>query len=311
MSGHPYAHPAHADSAYPLVSASQKQQQPQYQYEPNGYSQRPREQQYDVEAYDPSTGYGNENHGMMMSQLQPQRQRRDRESGYDSRPYAEQEDRRYDYEPKAPKALLEMSTDSSDGNILNKPKKQRVFKTALGDFSPKDLLKRKYWKYYAILILLSVVVALATIYHDDIIRWLQPLSEKVRDLPAGWTIWVAILFVISFPPLFGHEVICLLCGLIYGLWIGFAIVCLGTSECQLYTHSNELRTFGTVLGEWGNFLVFRYSCAARARRMEQNDITFACITRVIREGGFMIAFMARLSALPGHLTTPWKVASLS
>jgi uncharacterized membrane protein YdjX (TVP38/TMEM64 family) len=34
--------------------------------------------------------------------------------------------------------------------------------------------------------------------------------------------------VISFPPLFGHELIALLCGVIYGLWIGFAIVAAGT-----------------------------------------------------------------------------------
>lgn len=57
---------------------------------------------------------------------------------------------------------------------------------------------------------------------------LRPFSEKVRDLPAGWLIPVAILIVISFPPLFGHEVIALLCGVVYGLWIGFAIVAAGT-----------------------------------------------------------------------------------
>jgi uncharacterized membrane protein YdjX (TVP38/TMEM64 family) len=50
----------------------------------------------------------------------------------------------------------------------------------------------------------------------------------VRDLPAGWLIPIAILFVISFPPLFGHEIIALLCGVVYGLWIGFAIVAAGT-----------------------------------------------------------------------------------
>jgi hypothetical protein len=50
----------------------------------------------------------------------------------------------------------------------------------------------------------------------------------VRDLPAGWLIPIAILFIISFPPLFGHEIIALLCGVVYGLWIGFAIVAAGT-----------------------------------------------------------------------------------
>jgi uncharacterized membrane protein YdjX (TVP38/TMEM64 family) len=36
------------------------------------------------------------------------------------------------------------------------------------------------------------------------------------------------LIVLSFPPLFGHEIIALLCGVVYGLWIGFGVVAAGT-----------------------------------------------------------------------------------
>jgi uncharacterized membrane protein YdjX (TVP38/TMEM64 family) len=57
---------------------------------------------------------------------------------------------------------------------------------------------------------------------------LRPVSVKIRDIPAGFLIPVFILIVISFPPLFGHELIALLCGVVYGLWIGFAIVAAGT-----------------------------------------------------------------------------------
>ena len=39
---------------------------------------------------------------------------------------------------------------------------------------------------------------------------------------------IVILIVISFPPLFGHEIVALLCGVVYGLWIGFGIVAAGT-----------------------------------------------------------------------------------
>ena len=38
--------------------------------------------------------------------------------------------------------------------------------------------------------------------------------------------------------------------------------------------------------------------------MEEQEVNFACIARVVREGGFLIAIVARLSAIPGHLTTP-------
>lgn len=47
-------------------------------------------------------------------------------------------------------------------------------------------------------------------------------------MPAGWLIPIVILIIISFPPLFGHEIIGLLCGVVYGLWIGFVIVAAGT-----------------------------------------------------------------------------------
>lgn len=63
---------------------------------------------------------------------------------------------------------------------------------------------------------------------DPCPQYLTPFSQKVRDLPAGWLIPVVILIVISFPPLFGHELVALLCGVIYGLWEGFLVVAAGT-----------------------------------------------------------------------------------
>jgi hypothetical protein len=73
-----------------------------------------------------------------------------------------------------------------------------------------------------------VSISLSSFITNRGLQHLRPFSEKVRDLPVGWLIPIAILFVISFPPLFGHEIIALLCGVVYGLWIGFAIVAAGT-----------------------------------------------------------------------------------
>lgn len=82
---------------------------------------------------------------------------------------------------------------------------------------------------------------------DALHQKLRPWSEKVRDLPAGWLIPIVILVIISFPPLFGHEIIALLCGVVYGLWIGFAIV-----------------AAGTFIGE-GRFIVFSFFRSADPR----------------------------------------------
>lgn len=125
-------------------------------------------------------------------------------------------------------------------------------------------------------------------------RGLTPLS-----LPAGWTIPIAVLVVISFPPLFGHEIVAVLVGIIWvrpsprpsrpipslpltppspprktqhqGLWIGFGIV-----------------AAGTFLGEMANFFTFKYWFRAHAERLEEKDVAYACLAQAVRDGGFWV-----------------------
>ncbi|KAH9937921.1 uncharacterized protein BXZ73DRAFT_76540 [Epithele typhae] len=146
---------------------------------------------------------------------------------------------------------------------------------------------RKEWAWYYIIFIVCLVGAiLFTVYHKTIVNRLRPAADWMHDLPFGWTIPIAVLFVISFPPLFGHEIVAILCGLVWGLGVGFAIV-----------------AAGTFLGELGNFYAFKYCCAARGEKLERDKLSYACLARVVREGGFKIALIARLSAIPGHFTT--------
>jgi hypothetical protein len=41
-------------------------------------------------------------------------------------------------------------------------------------------------------------------------------------------------------------------------------------------------------------------CRGRGEKMERTKIMYACIARVVREGGLKIALIARFSAIPGH-----------
>lgn len=70
-----------------------------------------------------------------------------------------------------------------------------------------------------------------TIYHHQIVTWMEPWANKLEKLPGGWAIPIGIMFVISFPPLFGHEIVAVLCGVVWGLWVGFGIVAAGVSSC--------------------------------------------------------------------------------
>lgn len=115
---------------------------------------------------------------------------------------------------------------------------------------------------------------------------LRPFSEKVRDLPAGWLIPIAILIVISFPPLFGHEIIALLCGVVYGLWIGFAVV-----------------AAGTFIGEVGTWFAFKHLFRRKAVKLERTNLNYGAMARLTRDGGFLIVLIIRLSAMPAHFST--------
>ncbi|PWN45890.1 hypothetical protein IE81DRAFT_296915 [Ceraceosorus guamensis] len=150
----------------------------------------------------------------------------------------------------------------------------------------RTYVRWRYLHWYVLLVLLIVGVALLTIYHRQIVDWLTPISKKVKSVSWGWVIVVAILFVISFPPLFGHEIIGVLCGVVYGLWLGFGILSLGT-----------------LLGEIGNFYAFKLCLKRTAEKYERKSINYACMAHITREGGFLVILLARLSALPGHIST--------
>ena len=48
---------------------------------------------------------------------------------------------------------------------------------------------------------------------------------------------------------------------------------------------------------------FKYCCRARGEKLEKSKLTYACLATVVRDGGFKIALIARLSAIPGHCTS--------
>jgi uncharacterized membrane protein YdjX (TVP38/TMEM64 family) len=150
----------------------------------------------------------------------------------------------------------------------------------------KFWLRREWLWYYVIGNVILIISILITVYHTQIVHWLTPVTHSMHSLKFGWLIPIAILFVISFPPLFGHEIVAILCGLVWGLWIGFAIV-----------------AAGTLMGELGNFYAFKYCCRARGEKLEKEKISYACLAKVVRDGGFKIALIARLSVMPGHFTT--------
>ncbi|KAF9221083.1 hypothetical protein BS17DRAFT_785884 [Gyrodon lividus] len=153
-------------------------------------------------------------------------------------------------------------------------------------FQRDKLFTKKYIIYYIVGIILIVLGSLFIWYHDQIVHAIQPAANWMHGLSFGWLIPIGIFFVISFPPLFGHEILAIVCGLVWGVWVGFGIT-----------------AAGTLLGEIGNFYAFRYLFQSRAEKEEKKNIQYACLAKIVREGGFKVALIARYSAVPAHFTT--------
>ncbi|PVH88091.1 hypothetical protein DL98DRAFT_509589 [Cadophora sp. DSE1049] len=155
------------------------------------------------------------------------------------------------------------------------------------DFKWKDpFTKAKYIPWWIIGIVVTVGVAYITIKHDKIVEALRPFSVKIKDIPGGFIIPVIILIVISFPPLFGHEIVGILVGAVWGLWIGFAIV-----------------AAGTFIGEIGTWYAFKYAFRRKAVKLEKTNLNYGALARLTRDGGFWIILLIRFSVIPSHLST--------
>ncbi|KAM5544917.1 hypothetical protein V8D89_001815 [Ganoderma adspersum] len=144
---------------------------------------------------------------------------------------------------------------------------------------------RQIWTV-AVAVVLIVLLILFLAFQRRIEDWLRPFADWMHDTPGGWLIPIALMFVLSFPPLFGHEIVAVLCGDVWGVWIGFGIV-----------------AAGTVLGELGGYIAFRYMCRARATKVEETKLKYALLVEVVRRGGWKIPIVMRFSAIPGHLLT--------
>ncbi|KAJ2923117.1 hypothetical protein H1R20_g13978, partial [Candolleomyces eurysporus] len=145
--------------------------------------------------------------------------------------------------------------------------------------------RERLWFFAAVLILIALI-ALTWIYDKQIVRALAPAATWLHDTPGAFAIPMAILIVISFPPLFGHAIVAILCGFVWGLGTGFGIV-----------------AGGTFLGEIGLFYASKFFFRTRGEKLERTNISHACIAQVVRDGGIRIVLIARLSAIPAQTTT--------
>ncbi|KAL8286667.1 hypothetical protein RQP46_004195 [Phenoliferia psychrophenolica] len=160
----------------------------------------------------------------------------------------------------------------------------------MGDRGIKERVRSwfqlKYWWRWLLVILITVAVILLSVFRDKIVDAIEPHKAAILNFPASWVFPILILVVLSFPPLFGHEVVHIIIGLIWGFWKGFLIT-----------------SAGVFFGELACFFVFRYFLTARAVRMQNKSTPYACLAKLLAEGHLGILTLVRYSVIPGHVVT--------
>ncbi|KAJ7038593.1 hypothetical protein C8F04DRAFT_1088768 [Mycena alexandri] len=170
-------------------------------------------------------------------------------------------------------------------NIARTPSPTRSEFNALHGIKEEKTTKQKI-KYYGIAAVLLVVVILFSVFQTKIIHALKPFTDWLAGHKLGPLVLIAILIVLSFPPLFGHEIIAILAGVAWDFPLACAIV-----------------ATGTILGEIANYFTFKYACSVRSAKMEAKDLSYGLLAHVVREGGFLVVLVIRYSAIPPHFAT--------
>ncbi|TVY23993.1 Golgi apparatus membrane protein [Lachnellula hyalina] len=151
----------------------------------------------------------------------------------------------------------------------------------------KKWQRRLYWMV-PLGILTVVFSVLFEVYKKDFERWVKPLTDWLRDREAwSWTLPTLILVILSFPPLFGHEIVQLIVGLTYPLGVAIGIACAGA-----------------VLGEAACFVAFKYLFTEYVHKKIDQQVKWAAIARVTQEAGFRGVLVIRYSIVPPHLANP-------
>ncbi|KAJ7471424.1 hypothetical protein B0H11DRAFT_2433321 [Mycena galericulata] len=141
-------------------------------------------------------------------------------------------------------------------------------------------------RYFVIIVVVLTLAILMSVFSKKIVNALKPATDWLRNHDIGPLIPIVLFIIVSFPPLFGHEIIATLVGVTWSLPEAFLIV-----------------SIGTLLGEIANFFTFKYGCTARAGKIEAKNLDYGLLAHVVRHGGFLVIIIIRYSAVPPHFAT--------
>ncbi|KAJ7641473.1 hypothetical protein FB45DRAFT_1053975 [Roridomyces roridus] len=170
-------------------------------------------------------------------------------------------------------------------NMSKTPEPTQEEYNLLHGIKEKRTTKQKL-QTYAIIALIVVPGILISVYQHQIVNGLKPFTDWLNSHPVAALIPIALLTILSFPPLAGGELILILVGVAYSLPVGFAIA-----------------AAGTLLGELATYFVFKTFFWRRNEEWEAKSVQYGLLAHIIRNGGFWLVLVIRYSTIPPHYAT--------
>ncbi|KAF2682636.1 hypothetical protein K458DRAFT_369579 [Lentithecium fluviatile CBS 122367] len=134
-------------------------------------------------------------------------------------------------------------------------------------------------------ITIFILSILFLVYNERIFHSLLPVAKKWRDITAGWLILWFLVFIVSFPPLFGHGTLLTIAGFVYGFPNGWYIA-----------------ASATVVGSTASFILSRTLLKSMVHRLIAHDTRFAALALTLKHDGLKLLIMIRLCPLPYSLS---------
>ena len=127
----------------------------------------------------------------------------------------------------------------------------------------------------------------------------------MQNIKDGWLIPVAIIFALSFPPLFGNgELLSTSAVLRLRNRYDPGGSSLGTRQGIRHCGGRDdpWRDSELLVSKYPRMRssdsVFKYWCRGRALRESKKNLNYACLSQALQEGGFVMATIVRLSVIP-------------
>jgi len=133
-------------------------------------------------------------------------------------------------------------------------------------------------------IILAACGLLFLIFSHQIFKWLGPAAQKWRDLPGGWAILWAIIFLTAFPPIIGYSTALTLAGFVFGMKGWF------------------IAASANIVGSFVSFLACRTILSSYVHKLIGEDKRFHAFGLTLKHDGLKILIMIRLCPLPYALS---------